>query len=104
MLPDLVDGADIGMVESGGRPRFPLETVQGLRVLREVIGQKFQGDKAAKLYVLRLVDHAHPAAAQFLDDAVVRNGLADHAQGCYGGSIPKSMKAVELGGARPGIR
>jgi hypothetical protein len=26
----------------------------------------------------------------------VRDGLADHAQACYGGSIDKSMKAGEL--------
>jgi hypothetical protein len=25
----------------------------------------------------------------------VRDGLADHAQECYGGSVGKSMKAVE---------
>jgi len=30
-------------------------------------------------YVLGLVDHTHPAAAELLDDPVVRNGLADHA-------------------------
>ena len=28
--------------------------------------------------VLSLVDHAHPAATEFLDDAVMRDGLADH--------------------------
>jgi len=32
-----------------------------------------------QLDVLGLVNDSHPAAAQFLDDAVVRNGLADHA-------------------------
>ena len=28
--------------------------------------------------VFGLVDHAHPTAAELLDDAVVRDGLADH--------------------------
>ena len=46
--------------------------------------------------VLGLVDDTHPATAEFLNDAVVRNGLADHAQACYGGSVGKSMKAGEL--------
>ena len=36
------------------------------------------------------------ATAQLLDDAVVRDGLANHAQACYGGSMTKSMKAGEL--------
>jgi hypothetical protein len=29
-------------------------------------------------YVLSLVNHTHPTPAQLLDDAVVRDGLADH--------------------------
>src|ERR1700730_11142960 len=81
LLPDLVDGADIGMVESGGRLRLPLETGQGLRVLRHIIGQKLEGNKPVQVYVLGLVDHTHTAAAQFLDDAVVRDGLTDHSGG-----------------------
>jgi hypothetical protein len=36
-----------------------------------------QGDKAVQLNVLRLVDHTHTAAAELLDDAVVRDGLAN---------------------------
>jgi hypothetical protein len=28
--------------------------------------------------VLRLIDNAHPTTAEFLDDAVVRDGLAEH--------------------------
>ena len=47
-----------------------------LRISRQFIGQELEGDKAAKLGVLGLVDHTHSAAAQFLQDAIVRNGLA----------------------------
>jgi len=48
-------------------------------------------------HVLRLVNHTHPAAAELLDDAVMRNGLTDHGSGqCYGGSVGQSMKVVEL--------
>ena len=31
-----------------------------------------------ELHVLGFVDHTHPSAAEFLDDAVVRDGLTDH--------------------------
>ena len=78
LLPDLVDRADIGMVQRRGRLRLPLEAGQGLGVFGDVIGQELQGDKAVEGYVLGLVDHTHPAATQLLDDAVVRDGLADH--------------------------
>jgi hypothetical protein len=36
-----------------------------------------QGDKAMQLHILGLVDHAHPAATELLDDAVMRDGFAD---------------------------
>ena len=54
-------------------------------------------------YVLGLIDHTHAAAAELLDDAVVRDNLADHAQECYGGSVGKSMKAVELMASQAGL-
>ena len=37
-----------------------------------------EGDEAAQFDVFSLVDHAHASAAKFLDNAVVRDGLADH--------------------------
>ncbi len=46
--------------------------------------------------VLGLVDDAHAAAAQLLDDAVVRDGLADHWRESYVPERGKSMKPVEL--------
>jgi hypothetical protein len=66
-----------------------------LGVLSHVVGQKFQGDKSVQGYVLGLIDDAH-SAADLLDDAVVRDGLADHAQACYGGRVRKSTKAGGL--------
>jgi len=77
-LADLVDGADIGMVEGGGSLRLTLKTGQSLRVFGDVIGQELEGDKAVEVQVLGLVNHAHATAAELFDDAVVRNGLVDH--------------------------
>jgi len=73
---DLVNCADVGMVEGGGCASFTPETFQSLRITGNVVGQELQGDEAAKLGVLGLLDHTHPAAAQLLQDAIVRNGLA----------------------------
>ncbi len=78
ILPDLVDGADIGMVESRGRLRLSLETGQGLGVLRDRVGQKLQRHKPVQVDVLSLVDHTHAATAKLFNDAVMRDGLADH--------------------------
>jgi len=56
----------------------PAAPVQSLRVSGHVIGQELERDKTAEFGVLSLVDYAHPAPAEFFDDAVARNGLADH--------------------------
>src|SRR5450755_239344 len=84
------------MVEGRSSFSFSLETSQCLGVSGDVIGKKLQGDKPVQGYILGLVHYAHPTTAQLLDDAVVRNGLTNHAQGCYGGNMRKSMKAGEL--------
>ena len=42
------------------------------------LGQKLQRDETVEPSVLGFVDHAHTAAAELVDDAVVRNGSADH--------------------------
>src|SRR6516162_8158705 len=46
-----------------------------------MFGQELQGDEAAELGILGLINHTHPAAAQLLEDAVMRNGSACHAVG-----------------------
>ena len=77
LLPDLVDGADIGVVQGRGGLGLAPEAFQCLRVLGHVIGQELEGNEATERRVLSLIHHTHPAAAQLLDDAVVRDGLAD---------------------------
>ena len=66
------------MIQCGGSLRFALKAGEGLCISGNVIGQKFEGDKAVETHVLGLVDHTHAATAELLDDAVVRDGLADH--------------------------
>jgi hypothetical protein len=57
---------------------FALEARQGLRITRHVVWKKLQGDEAMQPGVLGFVDHAHPAAAEFFNDAVMGDGLVDH--------------------------
>ena len=78
MLADFVDRADVGMVQRRRSTSLAPEAFQRLWVSCKIIGQELQSDEATKLGVLGLVDHTHPAAAQLLDDAVVRDGLTDH--------------------------
>ena len=78
VLSNLVNRADIGVIECRGSLRFTLEPFQGLSVLGEFFRQEFQGDGALELGVLGLIDHTHAPAAQLLQDAVVGEGLTNH--------------------------
>jgi len=50
--------------------------------------------------VLSLINHTHPAATEFLDNAVVRNGLFDHRRESYVGQMGKSMNVKTLTGVK----
>src|SRR5579871_769867 len=64
LLPDVVNRADVRMIQGGRRASLSPETVQGLGVAGEFIGQKLESDKAVESRVLSFVDHAHTAAAE----------------------------------------
>jgi len=68
--------ADIRVIQGGRGSGLASETVQGLRVASEFVRQKLEG-QAAQACVLSLVNHAHSAAAQLIDNAVMGNGPAD---------------------------
>ena len=77
-LADVVNGADVGMVESGGGTSFTPETFQCQRVSGHVIRQELERNETTQLGVLGLVHDAHSTTAELFDDAVARDGLADH--------------------------
>jgi hypothetical protein len=79
VLLDVVDGTDVGMIESGGRASFALEALERLRILGHIVGKKFERDEAAEAGVLGFVHHTHAAATQLFLDTVVGDGLVDHA-------------------------
>ena len=67
--------------DDSGRTRPGLRAESGPRAcgsLATSSGRNFRATKRPSFSVLGFVDHAHAAAAELLDDAVVRDGLADH--------------------------
>jgi hypothetical protein len=96
LVVNFVDRADIQMIQCRGGLGFALKAAEGLRVFRYLVGQELEGNKPAELNIFGLVHHTHPATAELLDDAVVRDGLADHAQAYYGGRLGKSVKTQKF--------
>jgi hypothetical protein len=78
VVPEIVDDADMGVVEPRGRACLALEALEGLGVLHRVVGQELQGDVPPQVGVFRLVHHPHPSAAELGEDSIVRDGFADH--------------------------
>jgi hypothetical protein len=73
------------MVQRRGSTRLTSETLECLGIVGDVVGKKLDSDKAAELSVFRLIDNAHSSAAQLVQDAVVRNGLAQWGRGGHAG-------------------
>ena len=55
-----------------------MKALQRSRIFFQVFGQEFQGNVAAEIQVLRLINHTHPAPANLAQDAVVGNRLIKH--------------------------
>jgi hypothetical protein len=72
-----------------------LETGERLRVWGYVFGQKLQSNKAPEFRILSFADDTHTAAAQLLDNAVVRNGLTDQWPESY---VDETGQVNESGG------
>jgi hypothetical protein len=69
--------ANIGVIQRGGSLGFALKTSEGLCISGHFFRQEFESDKTVETNVLGLVDHTHATTTELLDDAVVRDGLAD---------------------------
>src|SRR6266571_97296 len=77
-LTDVVNRANILMIQSRRRLRLALEAGECLRVSGNLLRQKLESDETMEPSVLSLIDNTHSAATQLIDDAVVRDGLAMH--------------------------
>ena len=73
----LVDRGDAGMIEPGERDRLAAETLQHVGVGQVGI-EDLDRDFAIERLVDRLVDGAHAAATELVDDAVLTDSGADH--------------------------
>src|SRR3984885_11144181 len=75
-LADVMQRADIRVIQAGGGPRLAPETVRGHLVARELAGQELESDKSLQPGILGLVDNTHAAASDLFEDRVMRNGPA----------------------------
>src|ERR1700728_3766801 len=75
---DVVNCANTWMIQRGCRARFTPESLDRLRVLRNVFRKEFQRYIAAKPRVFRFIDYAHASAADFFEDGIVGDSATDN--------------------------
>ena len=81
LFADVVDGADVGVIQSGCGLGFALKTGENLRIAGNFGGKEFERDKTMQASVFGFIDNAHTSTAETFDDAVVRKRLADERVG-----------------------
>src|ERR1051326_1074526 len=74
----VVNDSDVLVRERGNGARLANETRAVVMIGRS---QELDGDAAREVLVLGQIDHAHAAFAQFFEDSIMGNCLADHAGG-----------------------
>ena len=98
-LSNLVDGADIGMVQCGGSSRFAAKPLRRLRVVDQLVGEEFEGDAATELEILGFIDLTHTSAANLFQYPIVRDGSADQEQKAPPCSKMLGAMAADVNGA-----
>ena len=75
---DIVERADVRMVQRGDGARLALKALHCRPVRGHGLRQKLHRHRAPQARILGLINDAHAAATQHREDPVVRNRLTDH--------------------------
>lgn len=78
MLADLVNRADVRVIERRGGAALAAKGLDEFAVLGQFFRQEFERHDPPQRGVLRFVDHLHPSSPELLDHAAVRKGGALH--------------------------
>ena len=70
LLTDVVERADVRVIQRGDGPRFALESFAGQRIHMEQRGQDFDSDGSGQTCVTALVDLPHSAGSQQSSDLI----------------------------------
>jgi hypothetical protein len=94
-VTDVVQRADVGMIELRDGARLALEAGAHFRRGRQVRGEHLDRDVTAQPRVVRAIDFAHATRAQRSEDSV---GTEDRACGEH--RLPPAVQAFEDGPSR----
>ena len=78
VFANVVDCADIRMIQGRSSAGFAPKPLQHRQLAGDLVRQKFERHKAPEAGVLSLVDHPHPATADFFEHPVVGDSFTNH--------------------------
>jgi hypothetical protein len=78
VIPDIVKGANIGMVEDGYGPGLSSEARHRSAGCRQLHGQEFEDNVTTQADVFGPVHLSHATLANLLNDPVMGNRFANH--------------------------
>ena len=78
VFANVVDRADIRMIEGRSGAGFAPEALQHRQLAADLVRQKLERHKAPQAGVFSLVDHPHPATADFFEHPVVGDSFTNH--------------------------
>ena len=92
---NVMNGANVGMAQCRSGASLSSKAFEGLWVFGKFVGKEFKSNETAKLGVLGLVNHTHPATTEFFENAIVRDGLADERVGNRHSGVILAKREVE---------
>src|SRR6185503_8730991 len=103
-LVDLVNSANIRMIQRRRSLGFPLKTAESLRAFRRAVRQELERDKAAEPHILSLEYDSHGAGAELFNHTIMRDGLANHWRESYFRQRGESMRSQGSAGVHEHAR
>ena len=82
-LVDLIDGANVGVIQRRRRAGLAKESGLGVRRAERLGGKEFERNKPLQAQILGFIDNPHPAFPEFFEDFVMGYGLPDHSSVVY---------------------
>jgi len=77
LLADVMNGANVGVIQRGRSLRFALKARQCVRIARNFRREKLERHETVQACVLGLVNHTHSATSELLQNAIMGDSLAD---------------------------
>jgi hypothetical protein len=78
VFADVMNGADVGMIDARSAVCFSPESLEGGWIRCQVLRQQLQRYFPAQTNILRAVDDPHASPAKMLNDSIMRNSTAEH--------------------------